>query len=78
MVKKMKNKNTSLSTVIFLVAFFSASIYIVATTPPPYSKGLFWEISKDGEMLGHIYGTIHMNDERVTRVPKKVMERVAG
>ncbi|MBH32730.1 MAG: hypothetical protein CMD90_03660 [Gammaproteobacteria bacterium] len=74
MVKKMKNKNTSLSAVIFLVAFFVASIYLIVTTPQPYSKGLFWEISKDGEMLGHIYGTIHMNDERVTRVPKKVMD----
>ena len=31
-------------------------------------------MSKDGEVLGHILGTIHMNDEKVTKLDKKVMD----
>ena len=40
----------------------------------PYTEGTFWQVSKDGEVLGHILGTIHMNDEKVTKLDKKIMD----
>lgn len=47
-----------------------------ATKPKPpverFEKGLFWSISKDGEQVGHIFGTLHSNDVRVTHIAKPV------
>jgi len=37
-----------------------------------FQRGLFWSISKDGELIGHIFGTLHTNDARVTKLPKEV------
>lgn len=37
-----------------------------------FQHGLFWSISKDGELIGHIFGTLHTNDARVTKLPKEV------
>jgi len=54
-----------------IISIFSG-VYFYNSSP--YTKGLFWEVSKNGEVLGHIYGTIHMNDEKVTRLNKKVID----
>ena len=37
-----------------------------------FDKGLFWKIEKDGEYVGHIFGTLHMNDERIGELHDKV------
>lgn len=37
-----------------------------------FSEGLLWEILKDGEPIGHIFGTFHSNDERVLDLPPVV------
>ena len=37
-----------------------------------FSEGLFWKIEKDGEYVGHIFGTLHMNDKRIARLHDKV------
>ena len=37
-----------------------------------FDKGLFWKIEKDGEYVGHIFGTLHMNDERIGVLHEKV------
>ena len=37
-----------------------------------FEKGIFWKIEKDGEYVGHIFGTLHMNDERIAVIHKKV------
>ena len=37
-----------------------------------FEKGLFWKIEKDGEYVGHIFGTLHMNDERIGVLHEKV------
>ena len=55
----------------FLAAVFTT---LYAYNKQPYTEGVFWQVSKDGEILGHIYGTIHMNDEKVTKLDKKVMD----
>ena len=38
----------------------------------PFDKGLFWKIEKDGEYVGHIFGTLHMNDARIGKLHAKV------
>lgn len=37
-----------------------------------FNKGIFWKIEKDGEYVGHIFGTLHMNDERIAVLNKHV------
>ncbi len=37
-----------------------------------FEQGLFWKIEKDGEYVGHIFGTLHMNDERIGVLHEKV------
>ena len=33
-----------------------------------FLQGVFWQIHKDGEKIGHIFGTFHSNDERVVKL----------
>ncbi len=37
-----------------------------------FDKGLFWKIEKDGKYVGHIFGTLHMNDARIGKLHEKV------
>ena len=71
MFKESSGNKLFVYALIFLVAVFST---LYAYNKEPYTEGVFWQVSKDGEMLGHIYGTIHMNDEKVTKLDKKVMD----
>ncbi len=50
-----------------LALIILAAVAPVGQTVPVerFSEGLFWAISKDGEAIGHIFGTFHSNDERV-------------
>ena len=53
----------------------------VSPGAPPggrFSEGLFWEILKDGETIGHIFGTFHSNDERVVDVPPIVRDTLVS
>lgn len=69
----MRERFTPYAMVALLLALLLGAAY-VQMRPAPFSEGVFWRISKDGEVVGHIFGTIHSNDERITRIPDKVME----
>lgn len=69
----MQERFTPYAVAALLVALLLGAAY-VQTRPAPYSEGVFWRVSKDGEVVGHILGTIHSNDERITRIPDPVME----
>ncbi len=71
MISKITKNLKFYQVIIFLIILFSIVFF---STRPPYSKGIFWQVSKDGQIVGHIYGTLHTNDEKITRVNKKVME----
>ena len=71
MIYKNLQKIKFLHVVIIIAVMFAA---MFAYNNQPYTEGIFWQVSKNGEVLGHIYGTIHMNDEKVTRINKKVMD----
>ena len=64
-------KKSFIYALLFIVVAFTAIFFY---NKQPYTEGTFWEVSKDGEVLGHILGTIHMNDEKVTKLDKKVMD----
>jgi uncharacterized protein len=38
-----------------------------------YGKGLLWRISKDDAVPSFVFGTIHVSDESITRLPEKVI-----
>ena len=68
----MSERLTPAALVALLLILLAGSVY-VSQRLAPFSEGVFWQVSKDGEVVGHIFGTIHSNDERVTRVPPQVM-----
>lgn len=71
MFKESAGKKPLIYVVIFIISIFSI---VYTFNKQPYTEGIFWQVSKDGEVLGHIYGTIHMNDEKVTKLNKTVMD----
>ena len=38
-----------------------------------FTEGVLWQIEKDKEFIGYIFGTIHMNDKRVNNVRKSII-----
>jgi uncharacterized protein YbaP (TraB family) len=38
----------------------------------PFSKGLMWKVEKSGDRPSYIFGTIHLDDARVTTLPAPV------
>ncbi len=38
-----------------------------------FTKGVLWQIEKDEELIGYIFGTIHMNDKRVNDVRESII-----
>ena len=43
----------------------------------PFSNGLLWKVEKDGVRPSYIFGTIHLDDERVTDLPTPVKQAFA-
>jgi len=66
----MKNKIA-----IILFAIFSI-VFLVNVSAKEnktiFTEGIFWKIEKDGEYVGHIFGTLHMNDQRIAKLHDKV------
>jgi len=58
---------------ILLLLVTTWGLYDV-TQHVPFTEGVFWKVSKEGETVGHILGTVHSNDERVTRLSPEVMD----
>ena len=69
----MSDRLTPAALIALLLVLLVGSVY-VSQKLAPFSEGVFWQVSKDGRVAGHILGTIHSNDERVTRIPEPVME----
>ena len=40
--------------------------------PDKFKSGLLWEISRNGQTAGHIFGTIHVDDDRILNIPEVV------
>lgn len=38
-----------------------------------FTEGVLWKIEKDKELIGYLFGTIHMNDKRVNKVRKNII-----
>ena len=38
-----------------------------------FSKGVLWKIEKNQELIGYLFGTIHMNDKRVNKVRENIL-----
>ena len=62
------------SLTFFIIFILAQSFSQYAVAQDKYSEGLLWKVSKEGVQVGHVFGTIHINDERVTRIPKVVSD----
>ncbi len=71
-MKKLIYFAITLMLTVALAALVSAKEGGEQKPSDPFDKGLFWKIEKDGEYVGHIFGTLHMNDERIGKLHHKV------
>lgn len=70
------------SLLLLTLSLVSAAAAAAGNKPPAspaerserFTEGLFWKITKDGEYIGHIFGTFHSNDERVVKLPAAVRD----
>lgn len=46
--------------------------------PVPYGQGLLWKVQKGRAAPSHVFGTIHLSDERVNDIPKPVHRALVG
>lgn len=44
----------------------------------PFGQGLLWRIEAEGAAPSYLYGTIHLEDPRVTKIPAPVREALNG
>lgn len=60
--------------IMLIISISLFSIFTVTATEnkQTFDEGLFWKIEKDGEYVGHIFGTLHMNDARIAKLHNKV------
>ncbi|MGH8772699.1 MAG: TraB/GumN family protein, partial [Burkholderiales bacterium] len=42
-----------------------------------FEKGVLWKVEKDGAAASYLFGTIHVSDPRVTKLPKQVKQALA-
>ncbi|MEG3591959.1 MAG: TraB/GumN family protein [Pseudomonadota bacterium] len=66
-----------------ITAILMISIAAFAITPNqnaknPFTEGLLWSITKDGEIVGHVFGTIHSDDKRVIDLSLQALEILAN
>lgn len=55
----------------------AASVCKPQNHEPKFTKGLFWQISKQGIPAGYVLGTIHSDDERITNLNQQVQDALA-
>ncbi|MGB7990084.1 MAG: TraB/GumN family protein, partial [Candidatus Methylophosphatis roskildensis] len=64
-----------------IVALFTLALNPVpahaARDGPGYDRGLLWRVERQGVAPSYLFGTLHHDDERVTRLPPAV-ERAFG
>ncbi len=51
------------------------SLPAVAAAAGPYDTGLLWRLEKAGSPPAFLFGTVHVDDPRVTRLPEAVARR---
>lgn len=44
------------------------------TGPEKFKSGLLWEITRNNRVMGHIFGTIHVDDNRILNIPVEVRD----
>ena len=66
------------ATVVILAVLVLAFSAVPASTPRAeamlYEKGLLWKITKKGRKPAHLFGTMHLSDERIRDIPKPVRQ----
>lgn len=54
------------------VALFALALVALPAAAQRYEQGTLWRIEKAGAAPGHVFGTIHVDDPRVTKLPAPV------
>ena len=65
-------KKIAYLTTALIFSFVLLALATAKESEERFDKGIFWKIEKDGEYVGHIFGTLHMNDERIAVLHKEV------
>jgi uncharacterized protein YbaP (TraB family) len=59
------------------IAFIGLAHPQAAAETMPYAEGLLWKIEAPGRAPSYVFGTMHVSDKRVTRLPKPVRDALA-
>ena len=65
-------KNKLITMLVLIVSLVLIASVTAKEGKQEFTEGLFWKIEKDGEYVGHIFGTLHMNDARIGKLHDKV------
>ena len=64
------------------VAAFLVGLLLVPGTPLAsarlYGQGLLWQLEAQGYPTSYLFGTVHLSDERVLRLPEPVLQAFDG
>ncbi len=65
-------KNKFITILLLIISFVLLASVTAKESQQEFNEGLFWKIEKDGQYVGHIFGTLHMNDARIGKLHDKV------
>ena len=60
------------------LALAAAMLACAPAPAQPYGQGLLWRVEKPGAAPSHLFGTIHLDDRRVTNLPPPVQQALDG
>jgi uncharacterized protein YbaP (TraB family) len=62
----------------FCISFLVAGLLLCAPGMASEDRALYWSISRDGQAVGHLLGTIHSEDPRVLDFPDTFIAQLTG
>lgn len=65
-----------LSLLLFFSSYLSAEVTVSFVTETGYDKGILWKVSSATGKNSYLFGTIHVEDPRVTKLHTKVIRAI--
>lgn len=74
MAKLYKSHKYSVYLAVLFLALGTGAFSTVSAgaAPDPFTTGLLWKVESPGIEPSYVFGTMHVEDERVTRLPQQV------
>src|SRR4051794_37913259 len=74
-MRRWLGRLVTITSMCTLVQVMPASVSPASAQTGVYDKGLLWRVEKAGAAPSHLFGTVHLADPRVTKLPDAVREQ---